>query len=70
MIHRAQIEGVPSEELLRRLLDEAREVGADEIVVPTAAAVSLSGRVLTADGRRIEKSVFVPPYGLVVLHAR
>jgi hypothetical protein len=36
MIHRAHIEGVPSEEVLRRLLAEAREQGADEIVVETS----------------------------------
>jgi hypothetical protein len=34
--YRARIDGVPSEELLGRLLDEARAAGAEEIVVETS----------------------------------
>lgn len=36
MAYRVKIEDVPSEELLGRLLDEARAAGADEIVVETS----------------------------------
>jgi hypothetical protein len=63
MIHRAQIEGVPSEELLRRLLDAARELGADEIVVETSheagegwvrAGFNEVSRVLTAPVAALE----------------
>lgn len=35
MIHRAKIDGVPSEEALRELIQQARAAGADEVVVET-----------------------------------
>jgi hypothetical protein len=63
MIYRAQIEGLPSEEILRRLLADARERGADEIVVETSreagegwvrAGFNEVSRVLTAPVSALE----------------
>ena len=63
MSHRVHIDGVPNEEVLRRLLDEARAQGEDEVVVETTheagdawirAGFSELSRVLAARADALE----------------
>ena len=77
MTYRVQVEGVPSDETLRRLLEEARAQGAAEVVVETSheagdawirAGFREASRVLAAPVEALERhlqSVRPPSFGSV-----
>ena len=77
MPYRVKVEGVPSEELLGRLLDEARAAGAEEIVVETShesgegwirAGFTETSRVLVAPVEALERHLGAerrPSYGSI-----